>query len=41
LGLAVSRRLAQANGGTISVESTPGAGTTMSVSLPSSNGSKH
>jgi signal transduction histidine kinase len=40
LGLAVSRRLAQANGGTISVESTPGAGTTMSVSLPTSNGSK-
>jgi signal transduction histidine kinase len=39
LGLAVSRRLAQANGGTISVESTPGAGTTMSVSLPASNGS--
>jgi signal transduction histidine kinase len=40
LGLAVSRRLAQANGGTISVESIPGAGTTMSVSLPTSNGSK-
>jgi signal transduction histidine kinase len=40
LGLAVSRRLAQANGGVISVASTPGAGTTMSVSLPSSNGSK-
>jgi signal transduction histidine kinase len=40
LGLAVSRRLAQANGATISVESTPGAGTTMSVSLPASKGSK-
>jgi signal transduction histidine kinase len=40
LGLAVSRRLAQANGGTITVESTPGAGTTMSVSLPASKGSK-
>jgi signal transduction histidine kinase len=40
LGLAVSRRLAQANGGVISVESTPGAGTTMSVSLPASNGGK-
>ncbi|HMJ17100.1 MAG TPA: ATP-binding protein [Gemmatimonadaceae bacterium] len=40
LGLAVSRRLAQANGGVISVESTPGAGTTMSVTLPTSNGGK-
>jgi signal transduction histidine kinase len=34
LGLAVSRSLVQANGGAISVESAPGAGTTMSVSLP-------
>ena len=40
LGLAVSRRLAQANGGAISVESTSGEGTTMSISLPASNGSK-
>jgi signal transduction histidine kinase len=34
LGLAVSRGLVQANGGVISAESRPGAGTTMSVSLP-------
>jgi signal transduction histidine kinase len=34
LGLAVSRSLVHANGGTISAESIPGAGTTMSVSLP-------
>jgi signal transduction histidine kinase len=34
LGLAVSRGLVQANGGTISAESSPGAGTTMSISLP-------
>ena len=40
LGLAVSRRLAQANGGMISVESTSGVGTTMSISVPASNGSK-
>lgn len=39
LGLAVSRRLAQANGATISVESIPGAGTTMSVSLPAAHAS--
>jgi signal transduction histidine kinase len=36
LGLAVSRSLAQANGATISAESVPGAGTTMSVFLPES-----
>jgi signal transduction histidine kinase len=34
LGLAVSRSLVHANGGAISAESVPGAGTTMSVSLP-------
>jgi signal transduction histidine kinase len=34
LGLAVSQRLAQANGAKISVESAPGVGTTMSVLLP-------
>ncbi|HEX3534006.1 MAG TPA: ATP-binding protein [Gemmatimonadaceae bacterium] len=34
LGLAVSRGLVQANGGAISAESSPGAGTMMSVSLP-------
>jgi signal transduction histidine kinase len=40
LGLAVSRGLVQANGGTISAESSPGAGTTMSVSLPTSANGK-
>lgn len=39
LGLAVSRSLVQANGGVISAESTPGAGTTMSVSLPAAQSS--
>jgi len=39
LGLAVSRSLVQANGGAISAESIPGAGTTMSVSLPIANAS--
>jgi signal transduction histidine kinase len=39
LGLAVSRSLIQANGGAISAESIPGAGTTMSVSLPTANAS--
>jgi signal transduction histidine kinase len=34
LGLAVSRSLVLANGGVISAESSPGNGTTMSVSLP-------
>ena len=37
LGLAVSRGLVQANGGVISAESKPGAGTTMSVSLPTND----
>jgi signal transduction histidine kinase len=39
LGLAVSRSLVQANGGVISAQSSPGTGTTMSVSLPTANGS--
>jgi signal transduction histidine kinase len=39
LGLAVSRSLVQANGGVISAQSSPGSGTTMSVSLPTANGS--
>jgi signal transduction histidine kinase len=39
LGLAVSRSLLQANGGSISVESVPGEGTTMSVSLPAAHAS--
>jgi signal transduction histidine kinase len=37
LGLAVSRGLVQANGGAISVDSSPGVGTTMSVSLPAAD----
>ena len=37
LGLAVSRGLVMANGGLISADSTPGAGTTMSVSLPAAD----
>jgi signal transduction histidine kinase len=37
LGLAVSQGLVRANGGTISAESKPGTGTTMSVSLPASD----
>jgi signal transduction histidine kinase len=37
LGLAVSRGLVQANGGVISAESRSGAGTTMSVSLPTAD----
>jgi signal transduction histidine kinase len=37
LGLAVSRGLVQANGGAISAESKAGAGTTMSVSLPTAD----
>ena len=39
LGLAVSRGLAEANGGEISAKSSPGAGTTMSVSLPTADAS--
>jgi len=39
LGLAVSRGLAEANGGEISATSSPGAGTTMSVSLPTADAS--
>ena len=39
LGLAVSRSLVHANGGTISAESSAGTGTTMSVSLPIANAS--
>lgn len=39
LGLAVSRSFVHANGGMISAESTPGTGTTMSVSLPIANAS--
>ena len=34
LGLAICRRIIEAHGGTIGVESTPGAGTTFTVSLP-------
>jgi signal transduction histidine kinase len=37
LGLAVSRGLVQANGGSISADSIPGSGTTMSVSLPAAD----
>jgi signal transduction histidine kinase len=37
LGLAVSQGLVRANGGTISAESKPGKGTTMSISLPASD----
>lgn len=40
LGLAVSRGLVMANGGVISADSTPGAGTTMSVSLPAADRDK-
>jgi signal transduction histidine kinase len=40
LGLAVSQGLVHANGGIISAESSPGAGTTMSVSLPTADGSR-
>jgi signal transduction histidine kinase len=40
LGLAVSRGLVLANGGMISAHSSPGAGTTMSVSLPAADRDK-
>ncbi len=38
LGLAIARTIAENHGGTISVESTPGAGTTFSVRLPARPG---
>jgi two-component system sensor histidine kinase BaeS len=34
LGLAIARSLVEAHGGTIRAESTPGAGTTMTIELP-------
>jgi signal transduction histidine kinase len=34
LGLAVSRRLIEANGGTLVVESRPGEGSTFTVTIP-------
>ena len=34
LGLALARRIAEAHGGTLAAESTPGAGTTMTLALP-------
>jgi signal transduction histidine kinase len=34
LGLAIARRIAAAHGGTLSLESTPGTGTTAAVSIP-------
>jgi signal transduction histidine kinase len=37
LGLAVSRGLVRANGGVISAETNLGTGTTMSISLPTSD----
>ncbi len=39
LGLAIAKSLVEAYGGTIRVESTPGQGTRMTVSLPTSSGS--
>ena len=37
LGLAIVQRIAQTHGGTVSIESHPGAGTTVRVSLPASS----
>jgi signal transduction histidine kinase len=34
MGLAISRRIVERHGGTIEVESTPGKGTTFTVTLP-------
>jgi signal transduction histidine kinase len=34
LGLAICRRIVESHGGTISIESSPGAGTTVTISLP-------
>ena len=34
LGLAISRRIVQMHGGTISVESTPGQGSTFRIRIP-------
>ncbi|WP_242346832.1 sensor histidine kinase [Anaeromyxobacter terrae] len=38
MGLALARRIAEAHGGTIDVESTPGVGTTLRVRLPAAPG---